>query len=396
MATVSLTPNQYQQLIDRISELETWMVTLHNHAETQQEQIRVAEVVIQQLRAAGTTTNPSPQPRTAQKQVTEGGAFKALTRYTGNPSEYHDLAFSARRVITRANERFGGLLQWISGQIDEIKESDLLEYRRTAGLSTTDMDWLDLEMYALLSIKTSDTALASIKSLEEAEVKGIIGWQRLEREARGYHRHRVALLTDSVTHPEKVQKVTYLPQAFYRWESNLKEFQRGRPAELDDDVKANAMRHMMPKEILEAVDLQPQYRTFCEIRKFMLQQARQRADVFVGDVCRSTKKVANVTSRANTNTSPTTKTTSPVSMDVSQMSSKAFKNESVEQESDSYQYEPDQEGDGDELFTVKGKGKGGFKETCFKCGMRGHKADRCWQKGKGKGGKRDWEKGKGG
>ena len=83
-------------------------------------------------------------------------------------------------------------------------------------------------------------------------------------------------------------------------------------------------------------------------------------------------------------------------MDVSQMSSNAFKDEPVEQESDSYQYEPDQEGDGDELFAVKGKGKGGFKGTCFKCGMRGHKADRCWQKGKGKGGKGDWEKGKGG
>ena len=71
------------------------MVTLHNHAEAQQEQIRVAEVVIQQLRAAGTPTNLPPQPRTAQKQVTEGGVSKALTRYTGNPSEYHDWAFSA-------------------------------------------------------------------------------------------------------------------------------------------------------------------------------------------------------------------------------------------------------------------------------------------------------------
>ena len=143
MATVSLTPNQYQQLIERISELETRMVTLHNHSEAQQEQIRVAEEVIQQLRAAGTPTNPSPPPRTAQKQDTEGGAFKALTRYTGNPSEYHDWAFSVRRVLTRADERFGELLQWISGQIDEIKESDVLEYRRTADQSTTDMDWLD-------------------------------------------------------------------------------------------------------------------------------------------------------------------------------------------------------------------------------------------------------------
>ena len=248
MTTVSFTPQQYPQLIDRISELETRMVTLQNHAEAQQEQIRVGEVVIRQLRAAGTPTNPSPQPRTAQKQLTEGGALKALTRYTGNPSEYHDCAFSARRVLTRADERFGGLLQWISSQIDEIKDSDVLEYRRKAGLSTIDMERLDLEMYALLSIKMSDTALASIKSLEEEEVKWLIGWQRLEREARGYHRHRVALLTESVTHPEKVQKVTDLPQAFYRWESNLKEFQRCGPAKLDDDVKANATRHLMPKE----------------------------------------------------------------------------------------------------------------------------------------------------
>ena len=64
---------------------------------------------------------------------------------------------------------------------------------------------------------------------------------------------------------------------------------------IDDDVKANAMRHMMPKEILDAVDLQPQYRTFLEIRDYMLQQARQRADENVGDVCHSTKKVGTVT-----------------------------------------------------------------------------------------------------
>ena len=372
------------------------MVALHSHAEAQQEQIRVAKVVIQQLWAAGTPTNPPPPVRAAsQKHVTEGGAFEALTKYTGDPSEYHDWFFSARRVLTRADERFGGLLQGISGQIDEHKKSDVLEYRRTTDLSTTDMEWLILELYALLAIKTADTALSSIKSLEEAEVKGIIGWHRLEREARGYHRHRVALLAESVTHPERVLKVTDRPQAFYRWESNLKEFQRGRPAERDDDVKANIMRHMMPKEILEAVDLQPQHHTFSEIRDHLLQQARQRAHVFEGDVCHPRKKIGTVTSCANTKTPTTTKTTTLVPMDVSQMSSNASGNETVDQESDRYQYEQDQEGEGDELHTVNGKGKGGCEGTCFKCGMRGHKANRCWQKEKGEGGKGDWQTGKG-
>ena len=125
----------------------------------------MAELVIQQLSTAGT------------------GAFKALTKYVGNPSEYHDWAFSARRVLTRADERFAGLLQWISGTIDETKESDVLEYRRTMGLSTVALDWLNSVLYALLALKTTDPALASIVSLEEVEAKGIIGWRRLEREA---------------------------------------------------------------------------------------------------------------------------------------------------------------------------------------------------------------------
>ena len=44
------------------------------------------------------------------------------------------------------------------------------------------------------------------------------------------------------------------------------------------------MRHMMPKEIFDAVDLQPQYRTFSEIRDYILQHARQRADVYLVDI----------------------------------------------------------------------------------------------------------------
>ena len=203
-------------------------------------------------------------------------------------------------------------------------------------------------------------ALASIVSLEEAGAKGIIGWQRLEREARGCHNQRVSLFTESVTHPERVQKAAALQQANYRWESNLKEIQRGRSTGLDDDVKANAMRHMMPKENLDAVNLQPQYRTFVESRDYMLQQARQRADVFVRDVCLATKKVVTTPSRVNisTNNSTATKNTTLVPMDVSKMSSYVSKSEAEGQERD-------QDCDGDEQCAVKGKGEGGFKGNLF-------------------------------
>ena len=89
-------------------------------------------------------------------------------------------------------------------------------------------------------------------------------------------------------------------------------------------------------------------------------------------------------------------TTTPVPMDVSQMSSNVSRLDKEEQESDSYKYEQYQECDGEEVCAAKGRGKGAFKGTSFQCGMREHTADRCWQKGKGKGSQGGWEKGEGG
>ena len=72
----------------------------------------MAEMVIRTVAGSGRNpTNPPPSFRAAfHKQVTGGGAFKALTKYTGNHFEYHDWSFSARRVLTGADERFAGLI----------------------------------------------------------------------------------------------------------------------------------------------------------------------------------------------------------------------------------------------------------------------------------------------
>ena len=143
------------------------------------------------------------------------------------------------------------------------------------------------------------------------------------------------------------------------------------------------------------MDLQTQYRTFSEIRDYMLQQARQRADVYVGNVCHLAKKVSSGTTRINNNVSTTTDATGPVPMDVSNLAKLIEIGLDVPQESGNFskdesagtgtgqECEHDLERDGDELFAVKGKGKrggGSFQGTCFNCGMRGHEADRCLYK----------------
>ena len=72
----------------------------------------------------------------------------------------------------------------------------------------------------------------------------------------------------------------------------------------------------------------------------MLQQARQRADVLVRDVCPTRKKIVTSPSRVSTSTNnPTATKNTLVPMDVSQMSWNVAKSETEEQESPSHSWD---------------------------------------------------------
>ena len=77
--------------------------------------------------------------------------------------------------------------------------------------------------------------------------------------------------------------------------------------------------------------------------------------MFVRDMCPTTNKIVTTPSRVSMSTNnPTATKGALVPMDVSQISSNVSKSEKEGQESDSYQYEQDQDCDGGELFAVKG------------------------------------------
>ena len=88
----------------------------------------------------------------------------------------------------------------------------------------------------------------------------------------------------------------------------------------------------------------------------MLQQARQRADVFVRDVCPTTKIVKTLP-RVSTHERSHCHEGYFCSNGCVSMSLNVVKFNTEEPEIDSYQHEQGQECKGDEFFAVKGKGK---------------------------------------
>ena len=144
------------------------------------------------------------------------------------------------RVLAKA-EQCAGLVQRISGQFDVTTQDDVYWCRVTMEVSTTDIDWLSSEFHDLLATKTTGVALAAVRSLEDTEINGIVGWQLLEGPsarppaAEGFGPRRMgntpcAGLEDHGT-----------PAAFPSGESDKKEFQRGRKAKPHDDVEANCL-----------------------------------------------------------------------------------------------------------------------------------------------------------
>ena len=147
--------------------------------------------------------------------------------------------------------------------------------------------------------------------------------KRLEREARGYHRHRVALLTESVTHPERVQKVRGPPTSIL---SMRKQFEI--VFNVADQQKLDGRRERQRNETYNA-EGDPGSSRFCsrntapslKFGDYMLQQSRQRADVFCGRCVSSDRETLAMSRRVRTqNTSTTTMATTPVPTDVSHMS----------------------------------------------------------------------------
>ena len=122
IAAVSLTQQQHQQFFDRISGLEARIATLPTHAEAQQKQIRMAEIVIQQLRA--NPTNPTASccfsetiPSTTIGPPVRDESSQELTRDLRDYcSGYRDRSMRSRRMtcLSTAERQTSAPQTWTS------------------------------------------------------------------------------------------------------------------------------------------------------------------------------------------------------------------------------------------------------------------------------------------
>ena len=133
MATVSLSPQQYQQMIDRIAGLESILTNLQSHRVSARADPcgRVGDPTVEN--SWDFDESASDYLGYFPETGAEGGAFKALSKCMGSPSEHHD--WSLQRWTS--SHESGREICWTAtvdlGNSMRSRRVMCSEYRRTEG-----------------------------------------------------------------------------------------------------------------------------------------------------------------------------------------------------------------------------------------------------------------------
>ena len=307
------------------------------------------------------------------KDLTELKSFQTLEKWNGSEKTFGDWEFQFQQFV-RPYKEFERWLDWLKDQEEEITAHDAADKQREVAAHNPDvnLEWYDEQLYAVLSLLTTGSALQTVKNKREQHgTRGSNSWHKLTREVAGKSGVRLERLADLVHHPKAITTYKDALSQLEVWDNNRQELEKLEGQALSDLTKRTTLKAMIPPDLVRDLERDRGLKTWEEAWKFVLEQAPLRKDWV------KTKKGRD-------------------DMDV----------DMAEKSSEEPVWEcPECEAAEQDALTLKGGGKGGagkgtFEGYCGHCWIWGHKRSECRKltaelAAKGKGKKGEEPKGKG-
>ena len=331
-----------------------------------------------------------------REDITSKRGFDKLPKYGGKHSEYDDWKFKMMTFLSGTeylNEILLKLNEFTKqptvkrdpitgeqGDIDKIF-SDLEDAH---GYEKVDREWLNSQLFMVLSMNVVDSALSTIRNMQEdTDANGVLGWWKLGKEVSAMTPVRLQGLANKVYAPKRVKKYSEISAAIDNWEMDLRLFEKAEGNSISEQTKIYSIRQLVPEDLEKDIVKSNTLTTYDEVRAYISEQTPVRKE----------HKNAN---------------TGPVAMDLDVLKKVfAMVTENPEESKDDYDYnscgggkcnhEPEQEEDESEVGQLmtffkgmmgkggkgeKGKGKGDekFDGNCDWCHAYGHRARDCRKK----------------
>jgi len=337
--------------------------------------------------------------------LTEKKSFLKLDNYDGKIETFEDWKFHAECFFGEEGKHWRDLLDAVdklpTGSDEELNEV----WQRFAGMGH-DMEYINTQMYNVLSMNLRGKALGSIKNLRtKTESHGLAAWWKIGRESNMMTGNKMQGLVGKVYGPKRAKTYAEVFSKIDEWDGYVKLFEESKEGQkLCDATKIFSLRQLVPEALEMDIVRNGNLDTYLKVRNYITEQVNIRKDLknssqgpIPMELDLAAKKVLNAMIDGGE---------SPAA------------DESKEKNGDDGEEEepvcpPCGESSGTDALSqifsmMKGRfgGKGGddggkgnqkFKGNCSGCGKYGHRVRDCWHadgKGKGQGQKGD-PKGKG-
>ena len=191
-----------------------------------------------------------------KKDLTEKKSFDKVPTFDGNEKDFTDFEFKFQQFV-RPFKYFEQFLDWIKN-LDEEPEIGELQHKaqQTAQEDPkVDILWYDEQLYGVLSLITTSTALQTVKNLRDHEgVRGCKAWYQITREVAGRSGVRLERLADRVHHPKPMSSYKEAMARLIEWENDCKELAKLEKQPLSDLTKRTTLRAMLPPDLLRDLE----------------------------------------------------------------------------------------------------------------------------------------------
>ena len=270
----------FAQLTTMVTTANTTIASLQQQvtamaAEAQRTSIAMADL---DLKIAA----PPGQPHNKTKlELSEWKSLGALERFTGDEKAFADWEFKLQTFV-RPLKQFEAYLDWIKDRDDEISVQEFAAMKGSVdlahGAGVVKLDWDDDQLYSVLSLLCTDSALASVKNVrEEYGVRGAKAYWKITREVASKSGVRLERLADIVHHPKQIDYAKG-KQMLDHWEAKRKELEKIEGQPLSDLTKRTTLKKMLPADLLRDLERDRTLKDWSSAWNFVMEQIPLRKD----------------------------------------------------------------------------------------------------------------------
>ena len=221
-------------------------------------QLRAQVAALEAARPAGAEAG------LGEKKLINLKSFQDVPQWSGKELEFGDFEFKLHQFVEPFTN-FERFLDYIKDLDEEPTAGDIAALAREESAKDPKVDdnWMDSQLYSVLSMKLLLDPLQSLKGAKDKiGCRGSVAWHRVTREVAGKSGVRLERLSDKAHYQKKIESYADALQQLRSWEQDVKDLAKIEGQAMADLTKRTTLKRMIPADLVRDLERDKTLKTF--------------------------------------------------------------------------------------------------------------------------------------